>query len=265
MEEKRYCIFCGFPLEEGSDICPSCKKQIPRKENLFKEYLYRSTMDKLKGKVDDSLFSIVKNWLLSHLYGLTVSITFIGLVGIALSSPHLPSYVTEMNTSYRPGEQVDAPASQTGGERLQSGDYQAITDKAHDFTDSVFYYAVTGNGEQDVHISKYEDGPPPRPETYYIPETYDAYSVSSDYFTDVTYPHIMIMQGERMEPKQTTELGKALRADGFPVVEMEVSNVYKNEPGKDAPAIRTDRFLFVLVRIDGEWYIAETKLVGQEG
>ncbi len=267
MEEKRYCIFCGSPLEEGRDICPSCKKQVPVKENLFKEYLYRNTKDKLKGKVEDTLFSVIKNWILSHLYGLIVSIMFIGLAVIALtSSPRVPSYITEMNTPARPAENPDTQTPQTERETLHSEDFEALSEKAHGFTDSVFYYAVTRNGEKEVHISKFEDGPPPLPETYYIPKTYDTYPVSSYYFIDVTYPHIMILPGDRIETnEQTTDLGKMLRADGFPVAEMEMSNIYKNELGEDAPAVRTDRFLFVLVRMDGEWYIAETKPIGQEG
>ena len=57
----------------------------------------------------------------------------------------------------------------------------------------------------------------------------------------------------------TTELGKTLKADGFTIAELEVDNIYKDSGDRDAPAVRTDRFLFVLVKMDGEWYIAETK------
>jgi len=63
MEEIRYCIFCGSPLSDGSRCCPACKKEIPLKESLFREYLYKNTKESLKEKIDDTLFSAVKNWL----------------------------------------------------------------------------------------------------------------------------------------------------------------------------------------------------------
>ena len=270
MEEKRYCIFCGSSLAEGSDVCPSCGKQIPAKESLFKEYLYRNTKDELKGKADDALFSIVKNWLLSHLYGLVVSFVFIGLAGIALSPPRLPSYIRETSSPVRPAEQT-AQASQADHilqadeERLHSEDISAASETAHGFTDSVFYYAVAANGEE-VHIAKFEDGPPPPPEAFYIPKTYDTYPVSSYYFVDASYRRISMVPGERTRVNEpTTEMGKTLRADGFPIVEFEVTNTYAEGPDEDAPVVRSDRFLFVLVRIDGEWYIAETLPIDPEG
>ncbi|MBR2802491.1 MAG: hypothetical protein IKE21_07940 [Erysipelotrichaceae bacterium] len=266
MEEKHYCIFCGSPLTEGSDVCPSCRKQIPAKEDLFKEFLYRNTKDELKGKADDALFAVVKNWLLSHLYGLIVSFVFIGLAGIALSPPRLPSYIREVSSPARPAEQTVSETPQAEEERLHSEDLSAATAAANGFTDSIFYNAVTGNGEREVHIAKFEDGPPPPPEAYYIPKTYDAYPVSSYFFIDASYPHIMTSQSDWIRTNEpTTELGKTLRADGFPIVEFEVTNTYAEGSDEDAPAIRSDRFLFVLTRMDGEWYIAETLPVDPEG
>ena len=265
MEEISYCIFCGSPLKDGDKFCPACKKEIPLKENLFKEYLYRNTKETLKEKVDDTLFNIVKNWLLSHLYGLVVSIVLIGLAGISLSSPQLPSYITEMRSPSSPAAQSDAPSSQSGSELLTKEDLTEISDVSHRFTQSVFYYAVTENGERDVHISGFENGAP-LPETYYIPKTYDNYPISSYFFIDTSYRRIETDQGEWIRQNEpSTEIGKTLHADGFPVAEMEVSNIYFDNTDESAPAVRTDRFLFVLVKMDGAWYIAETMPVDQEG
>ncbi|MBR3151266.1 MAG: hypothetical protein IKF46_04705 [Erysipelotrichaceae bacterium] len=266
MEEKRFCIFCGSPLSDSDKCCPVCRKEIPIKENLFKEYLYRNTKESLKGKVDDTLFNIVKNWILSHLYGLVVSIVLIGLAGINLVSPQLPSYITKMNSSSHPAEVSSAQTEQTEEEGSHSGDASAVDEAVHRYTDSVFYFTVTDNGRKDVQISKYKDGPPPPPEAYYIPKAYDNYPVSSYYFVDTSYHHIETFGAGRMQMNEpTTEIGKMLKADGFPTAELEVTNRYKDESGEDAPVVRTDRFLFVLVKMDGEWYIAETKLIEQEG
>ena len=263
MEEKRFCIFCGSPLSDGDKCCPVCKKEIPLKENLFKEYLYRNTKESLKEKVDDTLFNIIKNWLISHLYGMVVSIVLIGLVGINLFSPRVPSYITEMNSSSRPADVSSAQTEQTAQteeRESHSGDASAASDLAHGFTDSVFYYTITDNGRKDVQISKFKDGPPPPPEAFYIPKTYDKYPVSSYYFIDISYHSIETHGSDWLQMNEpTTELGKTLKADGFTIAELEVDNIYKDSGDRDAPAVRTDRFLFVLVKMDGEWYIAETK------
>ena len=264
MEEIRYCIFCGSPLSDGSRRCPVCKKEIPLKESLFREYLYKNTKESLKEKIDDTLFSAVKNWLLSHLYGLVVSIVLISLAGVLLVSPRFPSYITEMNSSSRPVEVSSTEAAQTDDFRLTSEDFEEITAVSDGFTDSVFYYTMTNNGEKEFSSGKYKDGPPLPPEAFYIPKEYDEYPVSSWYSVDTSYPHIMTVGGYDIWVKPTTEIGKTLHEDGYPIAEMEVTNTYKNELGDDAPAVRNDRFLFVLVKMDGKWYIAETKLISQE-
>ena len=143
MEEKRYCIFCGSPLEEGSDICPSCKKQVPVKEDLFKEYLYRNTKDKLKSKVDDTLFSLVKNWILSHLYGVVVSLVIVGLAINSLAAPSVPSYIEKINSSSRPGVQEDVKPQQQDSQdpenKATNEDAEEASRVAGDFLYAVFY------------------------------------------------------------------------------------------------------------------------------
>ncbi len=269
MEEIRYCIFCGSPLSGDSRCCPACKKEIPLKENLFKEYLYRNTKESLKEKADDTLFNIVKNWLISHLYGLVVSIMFVGLAAVALVSPRTPGYIVNMNSSSRPGEQSNIPASQTeetNGNRLSSEDFTEISDLRRQFTQSVFYNIFYGDGESVPGDPRFEDGPPLPPEAYYIPKEYDKYPVSSNFFYETGYHSIRGDEGDWIGVNEpTTEIGKMLYADGFMVVEEERIYTYRKSDDENAPADKTDRFLFVFVKMDGQWYIAETKLIGQEG
>ncbi|MBQ5342721.1 MAG: hypothetical protein J6Z24_04590, partial [Oscillospiraceae bacterium] len=90
MADKAYCIYCGSPLEEGSAICPECKKVQEDKENLFKVYLWKNTREKIRGQIDDTLFSIIKNWLMSRLYGLILLLTVIATVTyVAANRPHV--------------------------------------------------------------------------------------------------------------------------------------------------------------------------------
>ena len=143
---------------------------------------------------------------------------------------------------------------------MHSKEFSAIYGVASKYTDSVFYYAITKNGEREVTISKFKDGPPPPPDAYYIPKEYDNYPVSSYYYIDTSYPDIETSGDDWILVNDpSTEIGKMLYADGHPVAEIQVKNIYRE--GLDTPALRTDTFLFVLVQLDGNWYIAETKAV----
>lgn len=80
MADQTYCIYCGSPLLQDSAECPRCGRKQEKKEDAFRIFLWKNTKDKIRGKIDDSLFEIIKNWLISHLYGLVLLLTVIGTV-----------------------------------------------------------------------------------------------------------------------------------------------------------------------------------------
>ena len=47
------------------------------KENLLIDFLLKRTKDKFRGSAEDSLYEVVKNFLLSHLYGVALTVSFV--------------------------------------------------------------------------------------------------------------------------------------------------------------------------------------------
>lgn len=63
--EKIYCSYCGKENKLEKELCKKCFKKLHPKDHLLIEYI----KSKIKGKYEDSLFSIIKNYIQSHLYG----------------------------------------------------------------------------------------------------------------------------------------------------------------------------------------------------
>lgn len=75
-----FCIHCGEEIYWEAESCPLCSHKLGEKENLFLYFLISHTKDSLKGKAQDKVYEILKNYLLSHLYGLIVTITLVATV-----------------------------------------------------------------------------------------------------------------------------------------------------------------------------------------
>lgn len=89
----RYCVFCGSENEAEQKTCAACGKELYPQENLLEEYLRKEAEDQIKGKVVGTVFDKLKNFLLSHLYGiaLTVSVVFTAASAmVALGSSSIP-------------------------------------------------------------------------------------------------------------------------------------------------------------------------------
>ena len=100
-EEPIYCAFCGAENIKDDTNCKKCKKDLHPKNEPFKDFLYTHIKDDLKGKVEDSIISYLKNFIISHLYGIamTLSIVFTAIVIIAMpkSSYKVISSVDDIN------------------------------------------------------------------------------------------------------------------------------------------------------------------------
>ncbi len=83
MSEERkiiYCPDCGKENAADAVLCRECGEAINQEEHLFRDFLVDHIKDDLKGKVTDRLYDIVKNWLLSHLYGTVATVMVIAAV-----------------------------------------------------------------------------------------------------------------------------------------------------------------------------------------
>lgn len=85
MSEQIYCIHCGTALPAGTETCTHCHRKPYAKNSPFREFLLRHTKDKLKGTVEDKIYDTLKNYLLSHLYGMLVTLS-IGAVVISAAA-----------------------------------------------------------------------------------------------------------------------------------------------------------------------------------
>lgn len=89
----RYCVFCGRENDAAQETCAACGKELYPQENLLEEYLRKEAEEQIKGKIVDSAFDKLKKFLLSHLYGiiLTVSVIFTAASAVAaLGSSDIP-------------------------------------------------------------------------------------------------------------------------------------------------------------------------------
>lgn len=79
-----YCAHCGEKNLVKDEKCTKCGKKLDAKNHLLFDYLYDHIKSKLKGKVKDNIFSLIKNYIISHLYGtsLLIAIIFSGVVTI---------------------------------------------------------------------------------------------------------------------------------------------------------------------------------------
>lgn len=98
---KIYCVFCGTENKVEDKKCSKCKKELNPLEHPFKDYIYNHIKDDLKGKATDSIISLLKNFIKSHLYGslMTAAIIFTVVAGIVSPKADKPSYES---VAYKP-------------------------------------------------------------------------------------------------------------------------------------------------------------------
>lgn len=75
--KKIYCVYCGEKNKEKDLKCKKCNKKLNPKENMFLDYLKDKIKGDLKGKTEDKVFDIIKNFIISHLYGTIFTATLI--------------------------------------------------------------------------------------------------------------------------------------------------------------------------------------------
>ena len=93
MDEKVYCVWCGCKHVKKTEKCMACGKKLDPKDRLLVDFLVEHTKDKFKGDLEDSLYEAIKNYLLSHLYGVVVTIAIVGAVTAAAAAPKPDAHI----------------------------------------------------------------------------------------------------------------------------------------------------------------------------
>ncbi len=72
-----YCVYCGKENKIESKKCSKCKKELDPKNRPFRDYIMDSIKDKVSGDIEDNLFSLITNFIKTHLYGFVLTCSVI--------------------------------------------------------------------------------------------------------------------------------------------------------------------------------------------
>ncbi len=89
--EIKYCTNCGSANKKSAIICVECEKKINEKHRPFYDFLQKRIKGKVTGFAEAGLFKLIKNYLVSHLYGavLAISVVTTSTVVIATATPYI--------------------------------------------------------------------------------------------------------------------------------------------------------------------------------
>lgn len=272
MAEERYCIYCGKKLETDTGKCPHCGRSTDLKDHLLREYLIRNTKEELQGSAEDKLYTVIKNWLLTHLFGMVVAVSLITVLVLRTVSAGSaqPSYIETVHHDTRPDrstvpvtepeetaeeenrEENNTPQTQT----LSDDEIEAAEMAIETYTER-YTEATSGVIIEEDDISGYLD---PRPlEELVLPASY-GYAGPMEYFhvQGTAADHYIRINNDFTDSlymDAVSDLGKQLIADGFEVYETVFLQTYYYD--MEATDLYADTsFRVVNVRIDGTWYIA---------
>lgn len=94
--KKIYCNFCGTNNKITSEKCIKCGKSLDQEDHPWREYLYDHIKDDLKGNVTDNIFSLITNFVKSHLYGVIISLTILVTATTGVVKVVNNSYIKEV-------------------------------------------------------------------------------------------------------------------------------------------------------------------------
>lgn len=241
--EKKYCIYCGKEHDISETICCQCSKKLDPEENLLKDYLLAKTKDKLKGTVEDNLFELIKNFLLSHLYGVIVTISVVFVTMSSVSVVHVPQ-----------PQNVDTPPS--NDPVVEERD--EITEEEKALQDFVQDYSFCFDSDFDLnpHLATQAKSFE-LPASYGYDGSFEMFDIQYTEDTSITYGGLFeIVEIDPDEP--ATKLGRQLVSDGIRIAECTIK---KNENHLDengnsyiAAAVH---YHITLACMDGQWFIAE--------
>ena len=257
MEEKTYCPFCGAENSTEQKHCSACGKPLHPQPYGLKDYLYDTTKRELQGKLEDTFFTVLKNWTLSHAYGLVVTIALISLGTVIVQGNSLPPYIERWQGA-APGSsetvlqpQESAVALKTEG--ISEEDEDQIYELPYRY-DLLLDITERGVIVEDEDIDSLQD-----PGALLLPEEYGERGniafVSSGHIVQEVRAYVRTDLEILTVNDPSDPVGKALQEKGYPVVEAVYSEDFYGEDETTVLHSRSHRF--TLVKADGSWYIAE--------
>ena len=94
--EIQYCTSCGAVNKKSAVICEDCKKKIIIRHRPVVDFLKKRIKNKATGEVTEKLFSLIREFLFEHLYGviLTVSVVAVTTTAVINTTPYIETVAT---------------------------------------------------------------------------------------------------------------------------------------------------------------------------
>lgn len=270
-EDMFYCDYCGGANKPSAVICEHCERKMRQGRSAFLMFLKANTKDKLLGDAKDGIFERIKDFLLSHLYGIVVSILVV-TTAIAYAVPK-DEYISTVPTASSVAVQESKIEPEPIVTELTDEDKEEIFKKLDEYR-YLCEEEISGFSTQEKTMTMEDILVDMAGVTFEYPVVHDLRKTGIHSYAVQNEPpgkdasSATTSTALRVNDELTTELGKKLRDDGYEVAEnnliglgyfdgrvLDFSHFY--ELSAD---FRFD-FSVVYVKIDGVWYIAEDKLL----
>ena len=256
--EMKYCIYCGRQNSPEAKFCVKCGKEMEPKENLLADFLLKRTKDKLKGSADDSLYNIIKNFLLSHLYGVALTISFVSAVVVTASASD--AHIKKVDSAYINNLLNDGHQQQSQHQsQMNNGEY------SHEDNSSVHTLMTTYEIEVFNETLRDSEGNPvaPEPDKHRLPASR---GYAGQHQLNSSLPTYIPGANESGSKSRTefnpenfqTDIAKKLAADGYKVGESKADAVFTDI---DGTVVCSYEYLVVAVFYEGQWLVAEDLLL----
>jgi len=256
--EKKYCIYCGTENSWQAKFCTHCGKEMNPQENLLIDFLVKRTKDKFKGSAEDSLYEALKNFLLSHLYGVMLTVSFVS--ALAVTSYASDGYITEMSA-----RDMEVYLASLSG-RYEENTVNPVQGEYPTEYNSAVHSLITSYEFETLNTMMIDaSGNPvaPNPDKYRMPASMGyggVHELSPNIVTDVDG---LMESGtknrtEFMPERHTTDIAGRLTADGYTVGECVVETRFEDENGD---TVKSYEYMAVAVLVDGQWLIAEDRII----
>lgn len=300
--EIQYCTSCGAANKKSAVFCEACNIKIIIRHRPVVDFLKKRAKGKVAGKTTEKLFSLIKNFLFDHLYGiiLTVSVVTTATVTVATSTPYIEKVTTAPfeKAVVEVSEKVEEPETEItdGIFELTETDiiwfnhvvsaYDAKIDNTRRsgtpyweddelYTDAAELWAENGiegysySGTHELYNNPFPMGQNPSDSDATVGEDFWVYHCR--YTPDV---------GARTGINVRSEFGHTLLSDGYDVMEIDFYCLSYNGvdmegytfdfsvlPPTDKTPYEKYVYTFLLTRKHGEerWYIAEEVLIESIG
>lgn len=265
MDEKVYCVWCGCKHVKKTEKCMACGKELDPKDRLLVDFLVEHTKDKFKGDLEDSLYEAIKNYLLSHLYGVVVTIAIVGAVTAAAAAPKPDAHIQPVEQPpviIAAEQETTAPVADEPAVEY----YQLTEQDKAEALNQLVNFAVDLEWEgmtAGTHVYIYFIS-----EELEIELGYDSLThMYADRLDEEVYPFASVTKGELVPDYSTwttvptTVHTQQLMDMGYPVASLEVAyTIYEEHRQPDHSEyelLGTSEYLITFAKENGQWLMVE--------